>query len=176
MQYRTNTPPQTAGTGDAADAWSNPTKPEVKTVPHVRRVEKPKKRPIVLAVAALLVICLGIFLWNVVLGHGSMPSYVDTSKYQLVELSNNHAYYGKVTLMNDKEVVLKDVFYIQAASQTESTADASNKFELIKLGEEMNGPYDTILLNRSQVTLVENLRDDGQVVQKINEYHTQHKQ
>ena len=102
-----------------------------------------------------------------------LPAYIDTTKYQAVELTTNRAYYGKVTRMTDNEIILTDVFYIQSPTQT--TGETTNKFELIKLGDEMAGSYDTILINRSQVVMVENLKDGGQVSVKINEFHTQAK-
>jgi hypothetical protein len=44
------------------------------------------------------------------------------------------------------------------------------RLTLIKMGNEIHGPMDSMLINRSQVVLVEDLKNDSRVVQAINDY------
>jgi hypothetical protein len=41
---------------------------------------------------------------------------------------------------------------------------------LIKLGEELHGPEDSMILNKEQVLFIEQLKDDGKVVKAIEDY------
>jgi hypothetical protein len=41
---------------------------------------------------------------------------------------------------------------------------------LIKLGNEVHGPEDSMVIERSQVLFFENLKNDGKVVDSINKY------
>lgn len=101
--------------------------------------------------------------------------YIVDNKYQAVFLNNGQVYFGKVTAMNNKYFSLQNVFYLNSSSNSsdsnKSTTDtSSNNFTLVKLGCELHGPYDQMVINREQVTFWENLKDDGQVVKTINEW------
>lgn len=97
--------------------------------------------------------------------------YVATDKYQAVFLENGQVYFGKIASLNSKFVNLQSVFYLNSQSQSnEQKAEDSNQFTLIKLGCELHGPYDRMVINRDQITFWENLKDDGQVVKTINEW------
>ncbi len=125
-----------------------------------------------------IVLAAGLLWWLFGRG-GGLPSYIETSKYQAVFLQTGEFYFGKVQSMTNDTLVLKDVFYVQKATQTDAnnkTSTSSNSLELIKLGRtEVHGPEDTMAINRAQVLYVENLKDDGQVVEKIQAYKQQNK-
>ncbi len=53
---------------------------------------------------------------------------------------------------------------------TLTPAAAKTGLTLVKLGEEVHGPTDEMQLNKDQILLVENLRDDSQVVAAIKRY------
>jgi hypothetical protein len=101
--------------------------------------------------------------------------YIVDNKYQAVFLNNGQVYFGKVTAMNSKYFSLQNVFYLNSTTNssdkaTTTTDTSSNNFTLVKLGCELHGPYDQMVINREQVTFWENLKDDGQVVKTINEW------
>ncbi|MGF7229568.1 MAG: hypothetical protein ACQR33_06360 [Candidatus Saccharibacteria bacterium] len=101
--------------------------------------------------------------------------FVLSDKYQAVFLNNGQVYFGKVTGLNSRYFNLQNVFYLnsqnQSGSSTSTTSNASsNNFTLVKLGCELHGPYDQMIINRDQVTFWENLKDSGQVVKTINEW------
>lgn len=101
---------------------------------------------------------------------------IDTSKYQAVFFSNGQVYFGKLTVLSDVQLKLTNVFYVQ--SQEDETAEKAegevaanqNNMQLIKMGNEVHGPEDTMIINRDQVLFYENLKPDGKVSQTINQY------
>lgn len=113
--------------------------------------------------------------------HNNSPNeskYIATSKYQAVFLQNGQVYFGKIASLNSKVLNLQSVFYLNsqntsATTDTNKDNTASNQFTLVKLGCELHGPYDQMVVNRDQVTFWENLKDDGQVVKTIKEWAKQ---
>jgi hypothetical protein len=121
---------------------------------------------------ALLVIVVLLVLW-LAIGklRGSESSHVSSDQYQAVFLTNNQVYFGKITEINKQYLVLEDVFYIETPSSENQTSASNSNYTLRKLGaNELHSPEDKMVINREQMTFWENLKDDGQVVTKINEY------
>jgi len=104
--------------------------------------------------------------------------YILTDKYQAVFLSNGQVYFGKIASLNSRYIDLHNIFYLNSQSQTngQSNSDNSkndNQFTLVKLGCELHGPYDQMLINHSNVTFWENLQDSSQVVKSIQQWQKQ---
>jgi hypothetical protein len=107
----------------------------------------------------------------------STATAIDTSKYQAVFFTNGQVYFGKLQSFNDQYLKLTDIFYLQAQS-TDSTKDANpqstssdqNNVQLIKLGNEVHGPEDQMVISKDQVLFFENLKPDGKVAQSIEKY------
>lgn len=143
--------------------------------PHHKVQEKKKAKrflPFVVIITTVLVLLGGWLAWSKMMG--ATPA-VDKSKYQAVFLTNGQGYFGKLTPLSGGYLKLTDVFYLQsqqadqADTEKKQTADQGN-FQLIKLGTEVHGPEDTIVVSRDQVLFYENLKDDGKVVQAIKQY------
>lgn len=102
----------------------------------------------------------------------TFSSQIDSNKYQAVFLSNGQVYFGKLHNYYTNRPYLSDVYYIQAPSGTNAdanaNADTSNQ-QLVKLGSEVHGPENEMILNKSSILFVENLTDDGKVVKLIQE-------
>ena len=125
---------------------------------------------IVIGVVLLLAV-VGAIAYSV-LGIGSA---VDKSKYQAVFLTNGQVYFGKLDGWGGSQATLTDVYYFQASGDT-TGADSENPEEtdaitqtLVKLGEEIHKPTDKLILNEDAVLFVENIEDDGQVVEAIKQ-------
>ena len=103
-----------------------------------------------------------------------------SNDWQAIFLANGQVYFGKVKSASDKTVVLTDIYYLQVVTkplqqtQTGQTAAANQQqtqeLTLIKLGNEIHGPADKMIINRDQVLLTEKLKNDSRVVQAINNY------
>jgi hypothetical protein len=80
-------------------------------------------------------------------------------------------YFGHITKLNDKYLVLNNVYYLTDTSG--SSGQAGNP-QLTKLGcQQLHSPYDEMIVNRSQVAFWENLQDSGKVVQAIKTFQQQ---
>ncbi|MEK7167960.1 MAG: hypothetical protein AAB791_03085 [Patescibacteria group bacterium] len=103
---------------------------------------------------------------------------VAASEWQAVFLTNGQVYFGKIAKNNGKQIILRDIYYLQVVEKPlqrtqEGEAAASGtqqELTLIKLGNELHGPVDEMVINPDQVLLTEKLKSDSRVVQAINNY------
>lgn len=107
---------------------------------------------------------------------------IDKDKYQAVFLAGGQVYFGRMEVVDGDYLKLIDVFYPQlsATSQDSSTGDSDNinnvsdnsssSLKLTKLGGEIHGPEDKMVINRQQVLFIENLKPDSKVVQLIKDH------
>ena len=125
---------------------------------------------VLLGVALLLV---AVALYAGLANPGSESKEINSKEYQAVFLSNGQVYFGKITDLNNKYLVLKNVFYIENNSGSSNATQTQNSnYTLRKLGTtELHAPQDKMVVNRDTVTFWENLKDSSQVVTKISEYY-----
>jgi len=111
-------------------------------------------------------------------GGPNESNYIDKSKQQAVFLTNGQVYFGKVKSVNDKFLDLRNIYYLNVNQQVQPNQQSNNQqnqqtqnnVSLVKLGCELHGPLDRMIINRDQVTFWENLKDDGQVAKAIGEW------
>ncbi len=152
---------------------------ESKTMNHTRNsFDSKSKKPFLVAAAVVLVLIVaaaGWMFWS----KGSTGTAIDGGRYQAVFFTNGQVYFGKLSMLNDKYLKLTEIFYLQAAQtsaedekklQKASDNVPSNNVQMVKLGEEIHGPQDAMVINRDQILFYENLKDDGKVVTAINQY------
>lgn len=130
-----------------------------------------------LFIALVVVIAIaGLVVFGLVLSRQfSGGTAIDSSKYQAVFLSNGQVYFGKLQNSTGEYLKLTNVFYLQTTAETttqnpQTTTNATNNVELVKLGSEIHGPEDQMLINQSEVLFYENLKPDGRVSQSITNY------
>ncbi len=101
---------------------------------------------------------------------------VAKNKYQAVFLNGGQVYFGNISDLNSKYIKLGNIYYLRVNQtvQPNSSTSSNNDVSLVKLGCELHGPQDTMVINRDQVVFWENLKDDGQVVKAVNEYKKQY--
>jgi hypothetical protein len=101
------------------------------------------------------------------------------SDYSAVFLTNGQVYFGKMYSPVNGSVDLRDIYYLQVNQQIQpdpkSTATPASSSQnpsvvLVKLGDELHGPNDRMLINSSQVLFTESLKKDGKVVGAINDH------
>lgn len=162
--------------------------------PVVRPVEKPKhmqrslgsrrfgeakslKKPLIIGGAAVVgVLVLVGLIWALVAGLSGNNNGIDSKKYQAVFFTNGQVYFGKLQQVNDAYMKLTDIYYLQ--TQSSNSEDSKNPQEtssegnptLIKLGSEIHGPEDEMIISRDQVLFYENLKTDGKVAKSIEKY------
>jgi len=164
-----------------------PTPQPVKEEPRqAHRVEvpsfKPEKKntfkrvilPIIIAIVLIAASVIGFTLWS----KANSGLAIDSSKYQAVFFTNGQVYFGKLQASGSNYLKLTDIFYLQAQSTEEgetdtnlqSTSSDQNNVQLIKLGNEVHGPEDQMIISKEQVLFYENLKADGKVAQSIEKY------
>lgn len=127
---------------------------------------------ILLISIALLVAALAVFVSTG--GDKSEKEYLNPDKFQAVFLNGGQVYFGKVRELNDKFLTVDNIYYLrvneQAQQATNTNQQTQQDISLAKLGCELHGPEDQMVINREQVTFWENLKDDGQVAKAIAEF------
>lgn len=179
MSYRNNRP-----TPRQSESSPAPAPQPVQSVAAPTRTKRPEtsqrsKKPL-LFVVALVLIAFAVAAWLFMNRNGA-ASAIDSSKYQAVVLRdalNTPTYFGKLSVINDDYFRLTNVFYLQkktdgtaASPQSVENQNASD-FELIKLGNEIHGPEDEIIIAKAQLLYFENLKPGGTVSKTIAQYQT----
>jgi flagellar basal body-associated protein FliL len=130
---------------------------------------------------------------------------LDESKYYAVFLSNGQVYFGHLKNYHTANPELTDIYYLQLAQSPQPTEGEKKEGEqaqtpeqqpqveaqpieqqnqqtgeqkgltLIKLGQELHGPEDSMILNKEHILFVEQLKADGQVVKAIENYKEEKK-
>lgn len=141
---------------------------------------KPNKQKLIALVAGIVIAAAIIALSGWFLYRSSTAATIDGSKYQAVFFTNGQVYFGKLKQVNSSYFKLTDVFYIQAqeaeATENESenpqqTSNDSTDIRLIKLGSEVHGPDDEMIISKDQILFFENLKKDGRVSDSIIKYN-----
>lgn len=131
---------------------------------------------VVAAIIAVVVLLIGVI--GVVASSETVKpenKYVDNSKLQAVFLNTGQVYFGNVKDLNEKYIVLGNIYYLQTSNgNSNTTSNTSNSnVSLVKLGCELHEPYDQMVINRDQVTFWENLQDNGQVAKAVTAFEKQ---
>lgn len=100
----------------------------------------------------------------------------NTDSYYAVFLSNGQVYFGKVSKTNLKYTTIEDIYYLQVSNplqQVPPTGEQQqSQLSLVKLGQELHGPNDFMQVNNDHIIFVEELKNDGKVVEAITNYKT----
>lgn len=143
---------------------------------HTAATKQPKQKKgfkwVLIVVIVLAVTAGGWFAWQKL----AVDNGIDGGKYQAVFFTNGQVYFGKLTNIGNNQLKLTNVFYVQSQDDNKTSkaegevAPNQSNMQLIKMGNEVHGPEDAMIINRDQVLFYENLKPDGKVSQTINEY------
>jgi hypothetical protein len=147
--------------------------------PHKANKNPRKLKHLAMAAAIASIVLLAV-LGGWLLYRTSMGAYIDNNKYQAVFFTNGQVYFGKLHKLSGGYFKLDDIYYLQAKADAtpgntsenpqETSTNQSSDVELIKLGQEVHGPDDEMIINKDQVLFFENLKKDGTVTQSINKF------
>lgn len=134
-------------------------------------VEKnPKGNKSFLIAIVLLLLCVLFIAWFVI--RTVFFTAIRSDSLYAVFLDNGQVYFGKVTRQTENEIILEYVFYLKADTDLSSDEPNAN-LSLVKLGNEIYKPYDRMLINRSHVLFLEEMRPGSEVMQAIEKYEQQ---
>jgi len=144
---------------------------------HKARRKSGSKKLVIMSIAIVLTVAV-VVLAFLTLYRTSVGSLIDSSKYQAVFFTNGQVYFGKLETLNGNYMRLTDIYYLQTKTADsnnpqETTSSTSSDVELIKLGDEIHGPSDEMIINNDQVLFFENLKQDGKVTQSITAFQKQ---
>ena len=140
---------------------------------------------LVTLIVAIIIIGGGVYLLARYTGLSQGAASGLTAEWQAVFLTNGQVYFGKVSKVTGDNVYLRDIYYLQVVNQplqasqqagetaeqpAAEPAEPEQRLTLIKLGNELHGPRDEMIINREHVILMEDLKDDSRVVQAISDY------
>ncbi len=134
--------------------------------------------PIVIVIVIVIIGVGGWLIWSNTQSNAAI--IVDKNKYQAVFFTNGQVYFGKLQQQNGGYMKLTDIYYLQSQQQAstdekdsknpQQTSTDQNNVQLIKLGDEIHGPEDEMIISKDQVLFYENLKTDGKVAQSIEKY------
>lgn len=145
--------------------------------PHAPKNEKRSRKQLLLRVVVAGLVVLGVCagLWWMSTKNSSTA--IDNSKYQAVFLENGQVYFGKLHPFTDTSMRMTDVYYLQAkedasvdSENPQQTTSSQKNVELIKLGDEIHGPEDEMVILLDQIVFYENLKTDSKVVESIGQH------
>ena len=137
----------------------------------------------IMIVVLVVVIALGaLFLvskytsWNVL--NVSKTDDAGSKDWKAVFLTNGQVYFGRIVKQSNSNIELKNIYYLQVtrqlqpapSAQPDKTSQEQQQLSLVKLGDELHGPTDYMVINRSQVLFTEELKEDSKVVDAIKRY------
>ena len=108
-------------------------------------------------VIALVLTFLAVRAWDFV-----MPSF-GAARYQAVFLANGQTYFGHYLDRLGPYVKVENAFYITQQPTTDDTQTPESR--LIKRGSELHQPLPFVLIPKSAILFVEDLKPDSQVAQ-----------
>ena len=129
-------------------------------------------------IAVVVIIVLGGAGYFALSKMGSAGTAIDSSKYQAVFFTNGQVYFGKLQPFNNEYMKLTNIYYLQSQQAStdadpknpQATSSDQNGVQLIKLGSEIHGPEDEMIISKDQMLFYENLKSDSKVAQSIDKY------
>lgn len=91
-------------------------------------------------------------------------------KTSAVFLSNGQVYFGQVSAEDATSIKLVDIYYLRFQKELQPLPEgqpAQGGVQLVKLGSELHGPDDVMVINKDHVVFVEPLKDGSAVVAAI---------
>jgi hypothetical protein len=92
---------------------------------------------------------------------------IDSSKFQVVYLTNGQAYFGKLQNTSGDFLIMKSPYITQSVANSDDETSTDTQTTLLKVTDQLYGPDDSIAIKASQVTFWQNLRDDSKVSQAM---------
>ncbi|MFW0862573.1 MAG: hypothetical protein ACKKL6_03215 [Candidatus Komeilibacteria bacterium] len=125
------------------------------------------KKLISAIIGVIILVLIVIFIGGKLVNSAAGDSYI-MDGYQAVFVNNGETYFGKVTSMNSEVLVLEGVYYLQDQQPLQSGPQPKeSELALIKLGSEIHGPRNQMIVPIESVSYIENLKETSAIVRAI---------
>jgi hypothetical protein len=142
------------------------------TAPSSDHISIPKQvvRRTGLAVAALIaivvVVLLTLLVAHQVEGTDTLGGAINPNEYQSVVLTNGQIYFGKLSAPGGNYYYLRHVYYL---TEQATRAGQPKQRALAPITKDVHAPEDMMVINRSQIVYMENLKPTGEVSRRLQQ-------
>ena len=148
---------------------------EIKEVPkHVRNINGYGKAILVFTILIFVsvLIFVSISLWQDGTARNTIQLLKYRGSYQAVFLTNGQAYFGNITEITNEYILLKDPYSIKVQQkQTDEEGQAKqSEIKLLSIEDEFYKPEGYMLIKKSEILLIEELKDSSQIIDIIENY------
>lgn len=99
--------------------------------------------------------------------------FVAEDKVQAIFLDSGEYYFGNIRSVNDQYIDLQNIYYLRVSQPVQPVQEGqqqNSNILLQRLGCELHGPIDQMIINRDHVKYWENLKTDGTVSKGIQQW------
>ena len=106
--------------------------------------------------------------------------YISTMRYtafdrsfQVVVLDTGEVFVGKVAREHEDTIELTNVYYLPVSGEDLYSQEYNaihGELSVVKIGNELHGPEDHMVITRGHVVYIQNLKEDSRIVAAIEEY------
>lgn len=138
--------------------------------PVTKRSRRPKKLWwIVGAVVLLALAAMHIAMWTHM--GAKQPA---TDRYQAVFMNNGQVFFGKLKNVNGTYLKLEKAYYtkkqdVPSTATDEQKKAIENNISLVKVGDEVYGPENIMMIRSDQVLFWQDLKSDSKVAKAIDD-------
>jgi hypothetical protein len=160
--------------GEQAGAFEPSAMPE-----HMPKSRRGGGGPMILVLTIVIILAVGAIVFKDKLFTTDKYGDIATGDYQAVFLTNGQVYFGSLSNVESRYLKLSNIYYLQVTPVLQTTTPdgpeapaptQQQQLSLVKLGNELHGPVDEMYINRDQVLFIEDLKEDGRVVQAIKDF------
>jgi hypothetical protein len=112
----------------------------------------------------LVVVLLTLLISHQVEGSDTLGNSINPNEYQSVVLTNGQIYFGKLSAPGDNYYYLRHVYYL---TEQATRAGGAKQRALAPIVKDIQAPEDMMVINRSQIVYMENLKPTGEVSRRI---------
>ncbi len=127
---------------------------------------------LIILVFMVIVAFIGISLWQDGTFRNISQSIRFKSSYQAIFLSNGQLYFGKITEITNEYIMMDSPHFLQLAQEPgeQVEPEVQPEMKLISIKDEFHKPKDFVMIEKSSVIFIEELRDVSQIADAIENF------
>jgi len=120
----------------------------------------------------LVTVFLGVFLWQNGTLRNTIQLFKYRNSYQAVFLNNGQVYFGNIVELTNEYVILKDPYSIKVQQKQvdEESQSKQAEIKLLSIEDEFYKPEGYMLIKKSEILFIEELKDSSQIIEIIKNY------